>query len=64
MCFFWVNINDLLNFVNEKIRIKDAKRRNVAAIDRLLVDKPQYIKNAEVRDKYMTRNAAKIAAQV
>ena len=30
----------------------------------MLVDKPQYIKNAEVRDKYRTRNAAKIAAQV
>merc|ERR1711988_468015 len=26
-------------------RIKDAKKRNVAAIDRLLVDKADYIKN-------------------
>merc|ERR1712199_105119 len=36
-------------------RIKDAKKRNVEAIDRLLVDKADYIKNKEVRDKYRTR---------
>merc|ERR1711988_310358 len=45
-------------------RIKDAKKRNVAAIDRLLVDKADYIKNKEVRDKYKTRASEKLKAEV
>merc|ERR1712139_198625 len=45
-------------------RIKDAKRRNVEAIDRLLVDKADYIKNKEVRDKYRTRASEKLKAEV
>merc|ERR1711988_229777 len=45
-------------------RIKDAKKRNVAAIDRLLVDKADYIKNKEVRDKYRTRANEKLKAEV
>merc|ERR1712146_756680 len=40
------------------------KKRNVAAIDRLLVDKADYIKNKEVRDKYRTRANEKLKAEV
>merc|ERR1712084_53872 len=40
-------------------RIKEAKRRNVDAIDRLLVRRPEYI-----RDKYKEKNRASIAAQL
>merc|ERR1711972_914982 len=32
-------------------RIKEAKRRNVENIDRLLVKRPEYIKDKEVRNK-------------
>merc|ERR1712184_104638 len=44
-------------------RIKEAKRRNVDAIDRLLV-RPEYIKDKAVSDKYKEKNRASIAAQL
>merc|ERR1719235_2437342 len=45
-------------------RIKEAKRRNVDAIDRLLVRRPEYIKDKAVSDKYKEKNRASIAAQL
>merc|ERR1712023_159447 len=45
-------------------RIKEAKKRNVEAIDRLLVKRPEYIKNKEVRDRYKAKNEASIKAQI
>merc|ERR1712029_538499 len=42
-------------------RIKEAKRRNVDAIDRLLVRRPEYIKDKAVSDKYKEKNRASIA---
>merc|ERR1712224_724380 len=45
-------------------RIKDAKQRNVNAIDRLLVSRPEYIKNVAVSDKYKEKNRASIATQL
>merc|ERR1712178_424387 len=45
-------------------RIKEAKRRNVDAIDRLLVKRPEYIKDKAVSDKYKEKNRASIAAQL
>merc|ERR1719269_344111 len=45
-------------------RIKEAKRRNVEAIDRLLVKRPEYIKDKAVSDKYKEKNRASIKAQL
>merc|ERR1712083_904202 len=45
-------------------RIKEAKRRNVDAVDRLLVRRPEYIKDKAVSDKYKEKNRASIAAQL
>merc|ERR1712216_116116 len=45
-------------------RIKEARRRNVDAIDRLLVRRPEYIKDKAVSDKYKEKNRASIAAQL
>merc|ERR1711937_341951 len=45
-------------------RIKEAKRRNVDAIDRLLTRRPEYIKDKAVSDKYKEKNRASIAAQL
>merc|ERR1712167_33826 len=45
-------------------RIKEAKRRNVDAIDRLLVRRPEYIKDKAVSDKYKEKNRASMAAQL
>merc|ERR1711987_16804 len=45
-------------------RIKEAKRRNVDAIDRLLVRRPEYIKDKAVSDQYKEKNRASIAAQL
>merc|ERR1711862_40080 len=45
-------------------RIKEAKRRKVDAIDRLLVRRPEYIKDKAVSDKYKEKNRASIAAQL
>merc|ERR1712151_1379991 len=45
-------------------RIKDAKQRNVNAIDRLLVNRFEYIKNEAVRDKYKEKNRANLKAQL
>lgn len=45
-------------------RIKDAKKRNVDAIDRLLVDKADYIKNKRIRDGYKEKKADKIKNQL
>merc|ERR1712048_1383826 len=45
-------------------RIKDAKQRNVNAIDRLLVNRFEYIKNETVRDKYKEKNRANLKAQL
>jgi len=45
-------------------RIKEAKRRNVEAIDRLLTRRPEYIKDKAVSDKYKEKNRASIKAQL
>merc|ERR1712159_354965 len=45
-------------------RIKEAKRRNVEAIDRLLVRRPEYIKDKAVSDKYKEKNRASMKAQL
>merc|ERR1711904_672422 len=45
-------------------RIKEAKRRNVDAIDRLLVRRPEYIKDKAVSDKYKEKNRASMKAQL
>merc|ERR1712194_779789 len=45
-------------------RIKEAKRRNVEAIDRLLTKRPEYIKDKDVSDKYKEKNRASIKAQL
>merc|ERR1712066_417592 len=45
-------------------RIKDAKQRNVNAIDRLLVNRFEYIKNEAVRDKYKEKNRANLKSQL
>lgn len=45
-------------------RIKEAKKRNVEQVDRILTDKAQYIKNKDVADKYKTRQKAKMAKKL
>merc|ERR1712188_140374 len=45
-------------------RIKDAKQRNVNAVDRLLTNRFEYIKNEEVRDKYKEKNRASLKSQL
>merc|ERR1712151_386186 len=45
-------------------RIKEAKRRNVDAIDRLLTRRPEYIKDKAVSDKYKEKNRASMKAQL
>merc|ERR1712050_657290 len=45
-------------------RIKDAKQRNVNAVDRLLTNRFEYIKNEAVRDKYKEKNRANLKAQL
>merc|ERR1712066_1063047 len=45
-------------------RIKEAKQRNVNAIDRLLVNRFEYIKNEAVRDKYKEKNRANLKSQL
>merc|ERR1711988_633646 len=45
-------------------RIKEAKQRNVNAVDRLLTNRFEYIKNEEVRDRYHEKNKANIKLQL
>merc|ERR1712232_1285852 len=45
-------------------RIKEAKQRNVNAVDRLLTNRFEYIKNKEVRDRYHEKNKANIKLQL
>ena len=45
-------------------RIKEAKQRNVNAIDRLLVNRFEYIKNESVRDKYKQKNRDNLKTQL
>merc|ERR1711920_603188 len=46
------------------IKTVQAIGRNVDAIDRLLVRRPEYIKDKAVSDKYKEKNRASIAAQL
>merc|ERR1711972_510146 len=45
-------------FKNE--RLKDAKRRNVELVDRLLTAKPEYIKNEDLKEKFLEKKNNKI----
>merc|ERR1712084_201032 len=45
-------------------RIKDAKKRNVEQVDRLLTSRFEYIKNEAVRDKYKEKNRASLKSQL
>merc|ERR1711976_990678 len=45
-------------------RIKEAKRRNVEQVDRLLTNRFEYIKNEAVRDKYKEKNRARLKSQL
>jgi len=49
-------------FKNE--RIKEAKKRNVKAIDRLLTNKADYIKNKNIKDKYKDKQNKLIKKQI
>merc|ERR1712050_395843 len=45
-------------------RIKDAKQRNVNAVDRLLTNRFEYIKNEGIRDKYKEKNRGSLKSQL